>query len=99
MHQILLPLATPVSITSIGSFSPLGHKPESVWESYLNDASFITTINAGEKSAPGAALSGLLKQEAEDLKNSSLHYKNLDDSVLFAILASRSAAQRAGWGA
>jgi len=92
-------LATPVSITSIGSFSPLGHTPESVWESYLNDASFITTIQAGDTAAPGAALSGLLKQEAEDLKNSSLHYKNLDESVLFALLASRNAVQQAGWGA
>jgi 3-oxoacyl-(acyl-carrier-protein) synthase len=92
-------LSTPVSIISIGSFSPLGHTPESVWESYLNEASFITATYAGDKPVPGAVLPGLLKQEAEDLKNSSLHYKNLDDSVLFAILAARSAAQQAGWGA
>ncbi|MES2485064.1 MAG: beta-ketoacyl synthase N-terminal-like domain-containing protein [Bacteroidota bacterium] len=92
-------MATPVSILSIGSFSPLGHTPESVWESYNNPSSFITHVDAGSKTAPGAALSGLLKQEAEDLKNSNLHYKKLDDSALFAILASRQAAQRAGWGA
>lgn len=92
-------MSTPVSILSIGSFSPLGHTPETVWESYNNPSSFITHIDTGGKTAPGAALSGLLRQEAQDLKNSNLHYKNLDDSVLFAILASRNATQQAGWGA
>jgi 3-oxoacyl-(acyl-carrier-protein) synthase len=97
LHLNTITLATPVSITSIGTFSPLGTSPESVWEAYLNTDSYITTINAGGKLVPGAALPEALKQQANALKISNPNYKNLDNSVLFAILASRKAVQQAGW--
>lgn len=91
-------MATPVSITSIASFSPLGNNPRDVWEAYLNTHSYIKSTAIGGKNVPAAALPDSLLQEAEDLKNSNPHYKNLDKSVVYALLASRQAVKRAGWG-
>jgi 3-oxoacyl-(acyl-carrier-protein) synthase len=90
-------LATPVSITSIASFSPLGDNPNDVWQSYLTQNSLIKSTAIGGKNVPVAALSAQLIQQVEALKNSYPNYKSLDKSVLFALMASRKAVQRAGW--
>lgn len=90
-------LATLVSITSIGSFSPLGNSPETVWAEYLNTDTLISNSTIAGGNMPVAAMPAALLQQVEDLKNSNPHYKNLDKSVLFALLASRSAVQQSGW--
>ncbi|KGO91132.1 beta-ketoacyl synthase N-terminal-like domain-containing protein [Flavobacterium subsaxonicum] len=91
-------MVTPVSITAIASFSPLGVDPEGVWQQYLDTDSLIKSNVVGGKNVPTAALSGALVQEVEVLKNSNPNYKSLDKSVLYAMLASRQAVQRSGWG-
>ena len=91
-------MVIPVSITAIASFSPLGVDPEGVWQQYLNTNSLIKSNVIGAKNVPSAALSGALLQEVEALKNSNPNYKSLDKSVLYAMLASRRAVERAGWG-
>ena len=91
-------MATPVSIISLASFSPLGNNPDSVWENYLSDRSLIHSTTIGGKIVPTASLSDDLRLQAEDLKTSNAHYKYLDNSVLYALLASRQAVQKAGWG-
>jgi len=90
-------LATPVSITSLASFSPLGNNPESVWEHYLSGKSIIRPTVIGGKTVPTALLPGALILEVEALTASNPNYKHLDKSVLFALLASRNAVQKAGW--
>lgn len=90
-------MATPVSITSLASFSPLGNNPESVWEHYLSGKSIIRPTVIGGKTVPTALLPGALILEVEALTASNPNYKHLDKSVLFALLASRNAVQKAGW--
>lgn len=92
-------MATPVSIISLASFSPLGNNAHSIWEQYLNTKSLIKPLDIGDKKVPSASLSQDLLQEADTLKASNPNYKNLDNSVLFALLASRLAVKKAGWGA
>jgi 3-oxoacyl-(acyl-carrier-protein) synthase len=92
-------LALPVSITSLVSFSPLGNSPHTVWQSYLDDATRIGTISFGNKTALGAPLPPVLQQEVKTLRETESRYAMLDDSVLYAIIASRQAVNAAGWKA
>lgn len=89
---------TPVSITAIASFSPLGNNPDTIWDNYLNNpASLIQMMPFGTKKAFGAPLPEALQQEVQALRNTAPKYQNLDNSVLYALLASRNAVKTAGW--
>jgi 3-oxoacyl-(acyl-carrier-protein) synthase len=94
----LFALATPVSITSLASFSPLGNNPDMVWENYLKGESLIHTATIDGKQVPAALLSQSLIHDIKNLRESNSHYKHLDNSVLYALLASRQSVQNAGWG-
>ena len=83
-----------ISITAFASISPLGNNPETIWKNYLNEAHFFVK---NENKDWIAALDKNSKNEIEKLKNSDSKYKSLDDSVLFAIIASRKAIKNAGW--
>lgn len=86
-------MQTPISITAIQSISPLGTSLDAVWESYQSEKP-----NFREKQgALVSALSAASKIEIEHLKASDVKYKNLDNSVLYAIYASRKAVDQAGW--
>ena len=85
----------PISITAIASISPLGNSLEDIWNNYKNNSHCIVEKN-------GVLISELsknLKAEIENLKASESKYKSLDDSVLFAIYASRKAIEKANWNA
>lgn len=86
-----------IYITALASISPLGTSLNEVWESYKNDAHLLQEKNIGNQKSWVAALSDEAKQEIEALKNSDLKYKSLDDTVLFAMYASRKALEQAGW--
>ncbi|MEH6534833.1 MAG: beta-ketoacyl synthase N-terminal-like domain-containing protein [Psychroserpens sp.] len=88
MHQ-------PISITAISSISPLGSNPKDIWKSYKNDHHFFTE----KHSALVAELSSELKKEIDSLRQSNSKYKGLDNSVLYAIYASRQAIKTAKWDA
>lgn len=51
----------------------------------------------GKQIVPVAMLSESLKEQVTLLRGSNQKYKNLDDSVLFSILASRAAVEACGW--
>ena len=87
----------PIAITSIASFSPLGKATTNVWKEYLNPRSLIVEKQIGKTIALVAPLSESLTQEVAALRNSDLKYKSLDNSVLYAIMASREAVKKAGW--
>jgi len=90
-------LKRPIAITSITSFSSLGKTSEDVWKEYLNPKSLIVEKQIGETTVLVAPLSDVLVQEVQELRNSDMKYKALDNSVLYAIIASREAVKHAGW--
>jgi 3-oxoacyl-(acyl-carrier-protein) synthase len=92
-------LALPVSITAINSFSPLGNTINDVWQNYLNNNSLIDNARIGNILVPAAKLPAKLQTEVNALRSSEAKYTHLDDSVLYAILASRAAVKSAGWKA
>ena len=90
-------MKTPIAITSIASFSALGKTTNEVWTEYLNPRTLITEKKIGEHLNFVAPLSDDLIKEVQLLRNSESKYKSLDNSVLYAILASREAVKNAGW--
>ena len=90
-------MKTPVAITSIASFSPLGKSSAEVWNEYLNPKTLIISKQIGDSQHLVASISESLAKQVLALRNSDTKYKSLDNSVLFAILASREAIKNAGW--
>jgi 3-oxoacyl-(acyl-carrier-protein) synthase len=90
-------LKTRIAITSIASFSPLGKKPSEVWKEYLSPKTLVVRKKIGNNVNLAAPLSEALADEVEALRHSDVKYKSLDNSVLYAILASREALKIAGW--
>lgn len=81
----------------MASLSPVGNHPGKIWENYKSDKHFISESNFEGNLAPAAFLPKTLRDEVKALRLSSSKYKNLDNSVLYALLASREAIIRAGW--
>lgn len=90
-------LSQKIAITSLSSISPLGNSPEQIWQNYLNGATSISEYPIGNTKALAAMLPEYLKNEIAKLIDSESKYKNLDESVLYAIMASRKAIENAGW--
>lgn len=86
-----------ISVVAIGSFSPLGDNPSDVWEQYQTGKTLLSELTAIDAKTFGGLLPNTLSDKAEHLKRSNPHYKNLDKSVLYAMLASRAAIARSGW--
>lgn len=87
----------PISITAIASISALGKSQEEIWENYLNKEHFISEKKFKNSHALTAELPKTVKEEIKALRSSDTKYKKLDDSVLYAIYASREAVEKAGW--
>ena len=90
-------LTSPIAITSLASLSPLGHDLESIWEAYLQPETAIIEKEFENATALIAPLSEDSKILIDSLRQSDIKYKQLDDSVLFAIATSRQAIEKAGW--
>lgn len=86
-----------IAITAFSSISPLGNSPYEIWKNYLKPETLISKKDIGNSEVLVAQLPLDLKNKIADLKNSESKYKHLDDSVLYAILASRQAIENAGW--
>ncbi|MGA8853668.1 MAG: beta-ketoacyl synthase N-terminal-like domain-containing protein [Christiangramia sp.] len=84
-------MKNPVFITSIGTISPLGKTSQEVWKNYLSNDHFFHLKGAGDEAAWVGNLSEELQKEVEKLRNENSKYRYLDNSVLYAILAGRSA--------
>lgn len=87
----------PIAITALASFSPLGNSPKGIWEQYLIPNTLIVEKQLGITSALVATIPQELQAEVTALRDSDSKYKALDNSVLYAILASRQAVANAGW--
>ena len=75
----------------------MGNDAKTIWENYQNAQHCITTKDFTNQKALVAGLNDDSKAVIESLKRSDPKYKSLDDSVLFAIAASRQAIAQAGW--
>lgn len=88
-------MKTPVSILSIGSVSALGSDPDEIWGKYQQDSHLLQKRAFGKLSAWAGFLPQDLKNEVSTLKT---EFRKVDDSVLYAVYATRLAMKRAGWG-
>lgn len=86
-----------ISITAIASISSLGNSSETIWENYLSENPCFSTQFLDHQNTAVAALDEDSKTEVEALRQSDIKYKALDKSVLFAMVASRKAIEKAGW--
>lgn len=86
-----------ISITSIASVSPLGNDPKIIWENYLKDEHLFIQKVFGGQTAFASVLDPDSVEKVNALRQSDIKYKALDNSVLFAMVASREAIQKANW--
>ena len=86
-----------ISITAIESVSPLGSTLEETWKAYQNNEHYFSLMeNNGSKSWV-ASLSPSSRIKVDELRDYDSKYMKLDDSVLFAMMASRMALEKSGW--
>ncbi len=90
-------LKEPISITALSSISSLGDGSEAVWNSYLDKNHRFSKIEIGRQWVWAASLGGEVKKSIEELRQSDHKYKELDDSVLFAIYTARKVIEKSGW--
>ncbi|MFH6934276.1 beta-ketoacyl synthase N-terminal-like domain-containing protein [Flavobacterium sp. FlaQc-30] len=86
-----------IAITAFSSISPLGSDKDEVWNKYLDGKHCFIKRFLDQQDTFVAALSTNSKQLIAQIRESDPKYKFLDDSVLFALAASRKAVQKAGW--
>lgn len=87
----------PISITAIASISPLGKTTKAVWENYKNQAHHIKKKTFENDNTYVAEIPKDIKNAIEVLKQSNSKYNALDNTVLYAIYASREAIKKAKW--
>lgn len=87
----------PISITALASVSALGSAYGTVWENYLNDKHYISEKQFEQFTALVAELPLVVKEKIQQLTEADVKYKNLDNSVLYAIYVARMAVEKANW--
>lgn len=87
----------PITIAAISSISPLGKSTEDVWDNYQQEEHLFEKRSLGDYRDWVAPLSQTARRAIDSLRSSDTKYKNLDDTVLYALYASREAIQKAGW--
>jgi 3-oxoacyl-(acyl-carrier-protein) synthase len=90
------PQDRPISIMAISSISPLGVSLEEAWQGYQDTGHTFVQKRIIDTETWMAPLQDASKKHIKTLRETP-NYKNLDDSVLFAIIASRKAIEDAGW--
>ncbi|QWX83303.1 beta-ketoacyl synthase [Cellulophaga sp. HaHaR_3_176] len=88
-----------IAITAISSISPLGISQEEIWEAYQKDKTLLKKRNINNEDVWVGALTSEGQKEIKKLQQSDAKYKSLDESVLYALFASRNAVKNAGWKA
>ncbi|GAB2761083.1 beta-ketoacyl synthase N-terminal-like domain-containing protein [Actinomadura fibrosa] len=82
---------------SFASVSSLGATPEEIWKAYKNSAHTFKKHDFEGLFAYAAFLPKELKEEIKLLRQEKPSFKDVDDSVLYAIKASRMAIEKANW--
>jgi 3-oxoacyl-(acyl-carrier-protein) synthase len=89
--------AQPISITSLASLSPLGATRQTVSEAYAQGKTCFEKRIFDQDSYWVAALSDEALQQVKEVRASDNRYEALDETVLYAMAASRRAVSQAGW--
>ncbi|MDT0554256.1 beta-ketoacyl synthase N-terminal-like domain-containing protein [Urechidicola vernalis] len=87
----------PISITALSSISPLGISSNNVWTNYLKENHHFSKRKFNGVNTYVADLSEEVEQQIGILKKSDKHYKDLDKSVLMAIIAARNTVAHLNW--
>jgi len=90
-------LLEPISITAITSISSLGKTTVEIQKAYDIQNHFLEAATIGGEKVWISQLSESSKNAILKIRLEEPKYKNLDDSVLFAIYTARKAAKAAGW--
>ncbi|WP_298792687.1 beta-ketoacyl synthase N-terminal-like domain-containing protein [uncultured Allomuricauda sp.] len=90
-------LKEPISITALSSISALGSTSEEVWNSYSDKDHFLSEIEIGDQNVWSSQLSSEIQSSLQELRNSDSKYRDLDETVLYAIYSAREAIKKAGW--
>lgn len=86
-----------ISITAIASISPLGISQKEIWKAYQQDTTLLKKRNFDDENVWVGELTEQGKRKITEIQLSDSKYKNLDESVLYALFASRNAVELAGW--
>jgi len=89
---------TPVSITALASVSPLGHRPEEIWQAYLSPKHHLSLNDFGSRKVYAGFLDPASQSHVNRLREENPQYKLLDKSVINALAVGRQAVQNAQWG-
>jgi len=84
-------LQSPISITAIASISALGTSEDEVWQSYYTGRPLFIRKPFKTREVWISEVSSEAQESLLNLRRSSSNYKNLDRTVLLAILASKRA--------
>ena len=90
-------LKQPIYISGLGSISAIGSSESDLLKAYENPAHYLSVETVAESNHWVARLPDTAKEEIDSLRNLDSKYKSLDNSVLFAIAASRKAIKQSGW--
>lgn len=86
-----LNLKTPISISGIASVSALGISSAAIWQRYVDGQALFSKKKIDGTEILGAFVTSEVDEAIKQLQYSNIAYKNLDRSVLLAILASKNA--------
>ena len=84
-------MINPISITAISSISALGDNHQDIWEEYKHSSHKLSFKKFENTSAFVGAISKDIEFQISQIKTANKHYKDLDKSVLMAIIAARTA--------
>lgn len=87
----------PISITAVASISPLGRNQEGIWQNYLSKNHHFSKHPINGSLEYVSELNKADQLEIENLRKEDRHYKDLDKSVLMAMIAARNAVKTANW--
>lgn len=90
-------MQTNISITGMGSISPLGADRANIWRQYLSDKPLLVGQQVGEELLPVGRLQEEIHTLVREIRQENARYRSLDPTVLYALYASRQALQEAGW--
>jgi 3-oxoacyl-[acyl-carrier-protein] synthase II len=84
-------LQTPISISGIASVSALGISSAVIWQRYLDGQALFSKKKINGHDILGAFVASEVDEALKKLQHSNASYKNLDRSVLLAMLAAKNA--------
>ena len=98
LWQIIL-VQTPVSITALASVSPLGHRPEEIWQHYLSPKHHLSLNDFSSRKVYAGFLDAATQAWVNRLREENPYYQSLDKSVINALTVARNAVKQAQWDA